>query len=511
MTGMTEEPVEVLVVGAGPSGLFVALELARHDVLARVVEREPEPHHQARATAIQPGTLEMLARAGVVEEVLEASEQLPFARVLDADLGLVSELAFAGAGCRWEFQCSLPQWRTEQILTERLQELGVTVQRGVSATSLEPGDDGLRVGLERLDGTHETVQARYVIGAGGAHSVTRSTMAEVLSGETYPGTALVADVGARCAVPRDGSSLVATPQGYVLLAPIPDGRWLTFVGDLQDEEIERSARDTSVGVVANAIKRRISGEIRLEDVAWAATFRMHRRIVSSMAGERRFLLGDAGHLSSPFGGEGLNSGLHDGHNLAWKLALVLRGRGRRSLLDSFAAERLAADKKALEVSDRLHALAHGAVRAARTGVRPPPMTADQVSALRRSRSMLDISHAESPIVGEYVAPGQEPAHDLVPGERCVDQVALGISHRLLLFESPDEDRVTWLRARWDCLIDVVDAREVRPDLDGAVLVRPDGYVGFRAGTADARALAAVDRHLESYLIPGRDTWRGQSG
>jgi succinate dehydrogenase/fumarate reductase flavoprotein subunit len=104
---------EVLIVGAGPSGLFAAVELARHGVRARLVEREPQPHRQARATALQPATLEILAQAGVAEQVLEASVRLDYARVFDASLRPVSEMAFAGAGSPWNFECSLPRWRTE--------------------------------------------------------------------------------------------------------------------------------------------------------------------------------------------------------------------------------------------------------------------------------------------------------------------------------------------------------------------------------------------------------------
>jgi 6-methylpretetramide 4-monooxygenase / 4-hydroxy-6-methylpretetramide 12a-monooxygenase len=272
-----------MVIGAGPAGLFAAAELARNGVPTRIVEREPAPHRQARATALQPGTLEILARAEVVDAALAASVHLGCARVFNAMLRQVGELAFAGVGCPWEFQCSLPQWRTEQIIAERLMELGGVVERGVAAVSLEDRDDGVLVSLERADGTLEAVEVDWVIGAGGAHSVTRSSMSEVLEGWTYPGTALAADVRVRCGLPRDGSNLVATPEGYVLLAPLPDERWITFVGDLDDGEAERVASAEPRDAVTAAIDRRVAGEIAVEDVAWAAPFRMQHRVVSRLA------------------------------------------------------------------------------------------------------------------------------------------------------------------------------------------------------------------------------------
>jgi 6-methylpretetramide 4-monooxygenase / 4-hydroxy-6-methylpretetramide 12a-monooxygenase len=211
-------------------------------VLARVVECEPGPHTQARATAVQPGTLEVLAGAGVADRVLAESVHLGFARTFDAHLRQVGETSFAGAGCPWEFQCSLPQWRTERILADRLVELGGAVERGVTVVSVRQRDDGVLAGLERADGSSETVEASWVIGAGGAHSVTRESMAETLAGTTYPGTSLVADGVVTCGLPRDGSALIASPEGYMLLVPLPGERWLTFLGDLDEGEARAGGR-----------------------------------------------------------------------------------------------------------------------------------------------------------------------------------------------------------------------------------------------------------------------------
>jgi 4,5-epoxidase len=292
-----------------------------------------------------------------------------------------------------------------------------------------------------------------------------------------------------------------------LVVPLPGGQWLTFVGDLDEGEAQRLTSDPATDAVAAMIERRVARGIRMEEVAWAAPFRMHRRLVPQLADRRCFLLGDAGHLSSPFGGEGLNSGIHDGHNLGWKLTLELRGRGRPRLLESFTAERLAADRHVLMVSDCLHQLAYRAVESARTGITPAPPTPAEAAAMVRSRSMLDVSYAGSSLVGEYPTGTRTPMTP-APGDRYPDRAALdGTGHHLLLFGAAEDAGITRLRRRWQGLVEIShvigDPRRAGLATEGAVLVRPDGHIGFRT-PANSAGLDALDSHLDSYLIPAND-------
>ena len=184
---------QVLIVGAGPAGLFAATELARHGVGTRLVERNAAPHSETRATAIQPAVLEVLGRAGVLDRFLEAGMPVRGVRFYGPDLAEIAVGSFAGIGCAHEHQCSLPQWQTERLLAAHLEELGGRIERGVAVEAIDDADDGLDVTLRHADGRVEHLTVGYVLGAGGAHSVTRSSMHSLLSGTTYGGRYVAAD------------------------------------------------------------------------------------------------------------------------------------------------------------------------------------------------------------------------------------------------------------------------------------------------------------------------------
>ena len=254
-------------------------------------------------------------------------------------------------------------------------------------------------------------------------------MSEPLEGTTYGGNFLVADIAMSAPFPRDEAGVVCAPNGLLLLAPLPGGRWISFQ-DLEEDVETLSAEEVVARVVA-----RIGEKYRPTDVAWFAPFRMHRRIVSRLADGHRFLIGDAAQLSSPFGGEGLNAGLHDGYDLAWKLALVLRGNANQTLLDAYVTERRIADLHVLDVSDQVHQSIIDVANAARQRREIRAAVVDPIAAalVRNLRAMIDVDYAGSPLVvdhGRGVAGASGPR----PGQWYPDWARFGGTlHRVLVF------------------------------------------------------------------------------
>ncbi|MGH7786523.1 MAG: FAD-dependent monooxygenase [Candidatus Binatia bacterium] len=500
---MLESHAEVLVIGAGPTGLFFAGELARHGVRARIIDTSPSPHRQTRATGVQPAALEVLHRSGVVEAFLAEGVPVKGLRVLDRDRREVFVTTPAPMQTPYPYARSMPQWRTEEIFTQRLSAFGIDVERGVTAQEIVRSERGARVHCVDQAARGLVIHADYLVGAGGAHSPVRGALHENLEGITYPRRYLVADVrSAGVHSERNLLSVAIAATGMLMAVELPAERTL-LVMDLPDGEIPTAA--PGIDEVRRALAGHLANPFAISDLRWASMYHTHRRMVPRFSEGRCFLAGDAAHLCSPLGGEGMNSGILDGASLAWKLGAVLRRNGRRSLLDAYHPERDEIARQVLASSEAMHDFYYSLVAMAAAGapLAPPPTGGDHKVT---SGAMLDVTFPHSPIVGFHGAPSPDEAPR--PGCRFPARTRLqGCLHHLVLYGSvPGSDRAR-LVGRWSGALEILDGASVCPtDLAGvspagAVLVRPDGYIGFQAQRWNDEARDALDRHLERQFAP----------
>ncbi|HYI38058.1 MAG TPA: FAD-dependent monooxygenase [Thermoleophilaceae bacterium] len=317
----------MLVVGAGPVGLLLACELARRDVPVRLIDKLERPTDQSRAIVVHARSLEMLQQVGVVDRFLEAGVRAT-AMTMHSSGREVARVELDIVDSPFPFSLALPQTDTEAILTARLEELGTTVDRGTELVSFEQDDDGVRATL--ADG--ETVEASYVVGTDGSHSTVRHQMGLGLEGSFKGQTFLIADVEAEYELPRESMHTFFHRDGTFLLFPLLGDRVRIIA------EVPTGSPEPTLWEV-QAIADARAGEIRLSEAHWLTVFEIHHAQVRSYRRGRAFLAGDAAHVHSPAGGQGMNTGMQDAYNLGWKLALALERHAAPSLLDSYDDER----------------------------------------------------------------------------------------------------------------------------------------------------------------------------
>jgi 2-polyprenyl-6-methoxyphenol hydroxylase-like FAD-dependent oxidoreductase len=321
--------VDVLVVGAGPTGLLLGAELWRREVTCLVVDANPEPMHWDRATVIHPGSLEMFDALGLVDRFLE--EGVPQRAVrIHSDGALLGELDLAASGSTYGFNLGLSEEVTESILTDHLRGQGGDVTRDARLVGLDHHGEGVIASMEQ-SGAVGTVAARWLVGCDGFHSATRD-----LVGIGFTGTDIVAPwavLDATC----DGwngdfeanyAYLDTTP---VILTALPGRRWRIY--------LRPSSPTADLLADATHTLTRYEPQVRLVDVENPTRFHCHTKVAARYRAGRVLLAGDAAHVCSPAQGHGMNSGLQDAVNLGWKLALVCRGEAEPALLDSYETER----------------------------------------------------------------------------------------------------------------------------------------------------------------------------
>jgi 2-polyprenyl-6-methoxyphenol hydroxylase-like FAD-dependent oxidoreductase len=337
---------EILVIGAGPTGLALSAELRRLDIDVLTIEKMVEGANTSRAAVVHARTLEVLEPLGVVPRMLDEGVKVPIFRIRDHDKALLT-VDFTEIPSRYAFTLMCPQNRTEAILLSKLQEQGGEVVRPAEATAIRTGPAGVAVDV-LVNGAPRVVSARWVIGCDGMHSRVRDDAKIAFSGASYEQSFVLADVHVDWPLARDEVSLFFSPEGLVVVAPLP--------GDLHRivATVDDAPEHPSVPYMQALLDERgpRAKPARIRDSVWTSRFRVHHRVAENPRKGRILLCGDAAHVHSPAGGQGMNTGIQDAISLAAALADVLAGADERRL-DSWAAARHSVATEVVAFTDRM--------------------------------------------------------------------------------------------------------------------------------------------------------------
>lgn len=342
----------VLIMGAGPTGLALALWLTRLGVAVRIIDKTDEPGTTSRALAVQVRTLEFYRQLGMADSLITGGVKIAGVNlwVKGAKAARVPFQRIGEGLSPYPFVLVFPQDAHERLLIERLDALGVKVERGTELIRFDEQAEGVRATLKRRGGSEEVCEAAYLAGCDGASSTVREQLAVGFPGGTYTGLFYVADVEADGPA-IDGELHVDLEQAdFVLVLPLKEKGRVRLVGSVRDPPDGAHGSLTYRDVSGRAIEHLKLNVVR---VNWFSAYHVHHRVASRFREGRIFLLGDAAHIHSPVGGQGMNTGIGDAVNLAWKLAAVLRRDAADNLLDTYELERIAFARRLVATTDRL--------------------------------------------------------------------------------------------------------------------------------------------------------------
>ncbi|MET1029207.1 MAG: FAD-dependent monooxygenase [Dongiaceae bacterium] len=351
-------PSEVLVVGAGPVGLTMAAELARFGIDVRIVDKAPQPTDKSKAVVVWSRTLELLDRMGCADAFVAAGMMAGAANLIASERHSI-RIHFNLLDSPFPYALMLPQSETERLLTAHLASLGIRVERPVELMAMQQDAGGVDVILRHPGEGEERLRVAWLIGCDGAHSTVRKRIGQAFAGETFPTEWLMADLYLDgLPTPPGEPALFFHGDGVLALFPLGTDNFFRLAANLGPAVEEGKGADLTLAEIQAVITRRGPAGVTATASTWHATFRINERKVDSYRSGRVFLAGDSAHIHSPAGGQGMNTGMQDAVNLAWKLALVCRGEADdKVLLDSYDVERSAVGEQTLRVAGRMTTLA----------------------------------------------------------------------------------------------------------------------------------------------------------
>jgi 2-polyprenyl-6-methoxyphenol hydroxylase-like FAD-dependent oxidoreductase len=478
--GTMPEEVDVAVVGAGPTGITVVGMLAAYGIRTVVLDGADGPVGHSRAAVVQARTLETLEPLGVVEGMLGLGVVVPHFGVRDRDRRLLL-VPFGRLPTAHPYTLMLPQDETERLLRGSLRRFGGEIFWGHQVTGVRQDPEGvdLTVGSPRGE---ERLRARYVVGCDGAHSSVRGAVGVPFEGATYPESFVLADVRMDWRLPDDEVQLFFSPEGLVVVAPLPGERRYRIVATVDEPPEEPSLKDVQALIDARGPR---TPRPRVEEVVWSSRFRVSHKLAARYREGAVFLAGDAAHVHSPAGGQGMNTGIQDAANLAWKLALVLGGQASESLLDSYGRERRPVAQGVVATADRLTRLATMRAPLAR---RLRNLLIPMVGRIGRLPERLARNLAELDIVyaDGWSVDGSTRLERLVPqGDGVLEDP--DPAFRLLVPRGLEARAIAAVRGYPEVPVRVVP----KGGLAEVAVVRPDGYVAGRGAPEEYAKLLGL--------------------
>jgi 2-polyprenyl-6-methoxyphenol hydroxylase-like FAD-dependent oxidoreductase len=496
---------DVLIVGAGPTGLVLALWLTKLGVKVRIIDKTAAPGTTSRALAVHARTLELYRQLDLADAVVERGHQVPAVRLwVKGEPQTRVDFKQIGSNLTpYSFLQIFPQDEHERLLIARLEELGVSVERDTELITYGDESDHIVARLQRAGREEETCEADYIAGCDGVHSIVRRTMGTGFPGGTYRHLFYVADVDASGPA-IDGELHVDLEEAdFLAVFPLAGKGRARLIGTVRDERAEHADtlrfEDVSRRIIDNL-------KVELQKVNWFSTYHVHHRVTEHFRKGRAFLLGDAAHIHSPAGGQGMNTGIGDAINLAWKLQAVLKGDASEALLDCYEPERIAFARRLVSTTDRVFTLATAEGRVAdiiRTRVVPtvlPALAKFEVFCefLFRTVSQITINYRHSAL-SEGQA-GRVHGGDRLPwiviGEDDNYQPLKSMTWQVHVYGTASAQLRAWCD-RLDLPLHEFAWREDYANAGFAqhalYLVRPDTYVAL-AGGADM--LGALQRYFD---------------
>lgn len=499
--------LDVLIVGAGPTGLAMAAEAARFGLRYRLIDKKAHGAEHSQALVVQARTLEQFERYEIAQRAIECGRRLRRIRMFSENRRML-EASFEEIGGSYPFVLFLPQTETERLLTEHVQSQGGRIEREVALQSFTESEESVQCELLHADGSIEATTCAYLIGADGAHSTVRQLLGMPFEGRSVLYDFFLGDLRVQGDVPDDELTIHLHRGNLVFMGRMDDTH-CRFIVALHDDPMDR---EPAVEDFQNAIDLCGIENLRVSDPRWMTTFHVSERRTPAYSRGRVFLGGDATNIHSPVGGQGMNTGIQDAANLVWKIALVESLRARPALLEAYDAERKPISDALMETSAialRAATSANWLLERMRDALLSRIATIDAVQdRLRGAVSEIGIHYRRSAIVRDAGGNGSLRAGDRAPDCEAVDET--GTRFRLFdLFKEPVHTLMA-VKAGPD-----VDLRriahvlaEYRDVMQGSVLVdgdaeffrqygantlyvvRPDGYIGFRGRCEDLEALQA---------------------